>query len=112
MAAPHTAATVNDCAPMTTATPRPDTDAVVIEDDYDAEHRYDRPALGALQALRPSRVLYEGSVSKVLAPALRIGLLVLPDRWRVPLVERNRLSDLGCATLPQATLAYLIRSGG
>ncbi len=87
-------------------------DAVVVEDDYDAEHRYDRPALGAVQALAPERVVYLGSVSKVLAPALRIGWLVAPARLAADLVELKRLNDLGCGTLPQAAFAHLLRAGG
>ncbi|CAM06091.1 GntR family transcriptional regulator [Saccharopolyspora erythraea NRRL 2338] len=87
-------------------------DGLVVEDDYDAEHRYDRPALGAMQALAPTRVIYQGSVSKVLAPALRLGWLVLPPALLPELVERKRLDDLGCATLPQAAFAHLLRTGG
>ncbi|WP_020670442.1 PLP-dependent aminotransferase family protein [Amycolatopsis nigrescens] len=87
-------------------------DGVVLEDDYDAEHRYDRPALGAIRALDPDRVLYLGSVSKVLVPALRIGWLVVPPAWRAELVEAKRQHDLGCSALPQAALAGLLRSGG
>ncbi|GAA2818580.1 PLP-dependent aminotransferase family protein [Saccharopolyspora taberi] len=87
-------------------------DGLVIEDDYDAEHRYDRPALGAMQALDPARVIYQGSVSKVLAPALRLGWLVLPPALLPEVVERKRLDDLGSATLPQAAFAQLLRSGG
>ena len=45
--------------------------ALAIEDDYDAEYRYDRAAVGALQGLDPERVVYAGTTSKVLAPALR-----------------------------------------
>jgi GntR family transcriptional regulator/MocR family aminotransferase len=52
--------------------------AIAIEDDYDAEYRYDRAAVGALQGLDPDLVVYAGSVSKTLAPALRIGWLVVP----------------------------------
>ncbi len=51
---------------------------LVIEDDYDAEYRYDRAPLGAMQGLAPDRVVYSGTASKTLAPALRIGWLVLP----------------------------------
>ncbi|MCE7008582.1 PLP-dependent aminotransferase family protein [Kibdelosporangium philippinense] len=89
-----------------------DVDGYIVEDDYDAEHRYDRPALGAMQALDPSRVVYEGSVSKVLAPALRLGWSVIPDRLRAGVIARKRVSDMGCATLPQAAFAVMLRSGG
>ncbi|GLZ35569.1 GntR family transcriptional regulator [Lentzea sp. NBRC 105346] len=87
-------------------------DALIIEDDYDAEHRYDRPALGALQSLAPEHVVYQGSTSKVLAPAMRLAWLVVPDRLRDTVVDRKRLDDLGSATIPQAALAHLIRTGG
>lgn len=89
-----------------------DVDGYVVEDDYDAEHRYDRPALGAMQALDPSRVIYVGSVSKVLAPALRLGWSVLPDRLRADVVARKRITDMGSATLPQAAFALMLRAGG
>src|SRR3954468_66961 len=55
-------------------------DAIAIEDDYDAEYRYDRAAVGALQGLEPDRVVYAGSASKTLAPALRIAWLAVPPR--------------------------------
>ncbi|WP_433268455.1 PLP-dependent aminotransferase family protein [Actinosynnema sp. CS-041913] len=87
-------------------------DGVVIEDDYDAEHRYDRAAMGAMQALDPTRVIYQGSASKVLAPALRLGWLVLPPDLRDTIVERKRLDDLGTGTLHQAAFAQLLRTGG
>ena len=51
-------------------------DAVILEDDYDAEYRYDRHPIGALQGLDPERVVYCGSVSKTLSPALRLGWAV------------------------------------
>ncbi|MEV2275604.1 PLP-dependent aminotransferase family protein [Nocardiopsis sp. NPDC049922] len=84
---------------------------LVIEDDYDAEHRYDRPPVPALAATAPDRVCYNGSVSKLLAPALRLGWMVGPPRWHDALVEAKRFSDLGNATLPQLTLAHLMASG-
>ncbi|NUT46204.1 MAG: PLP-dependent aminotransferase family protein, partial [Saccharothrix sp.] len=87
-------------------------DGVVVEDDYDAEHRYDRPALGAMQALDPTRVVYQGSASKVLAPALRLGWLVPPPSLHDAIVERKRLDDLGTGTLPQAAFARLLATGG
>ncbi|RZS44411.1 GntR family transcriptional regulator [Herbihabitans rhizosphaerae] len=89
-----------------------DGERLIVEDDYDAEHRYDRPALRAMQSLRPARVVYVGSVSKTLAPALRLGWLVLSPDLRAAVVERKRLTDLGCSPLHQAAFAHLLRSGG
>jgi GntR family transcriptional regulator / MocR family aminotransferase len=57
-----------------------DTGALVIEDDYDAEYRYDRHPVGALQGLAPDHVVHVHSVSKSLAPALRLGWAALPAR--------------------------------
>ncbi|WP_026316349.1 PLP-dependent aminotransferase family protein [Actinokineospora enzanensis] len=87
-------------------------DGYVLEDDYDAEHRYDRPAVGTTQVLDRDRVIYLGSVSKVLAPAIRLGWMVVPATLRERVVDHKRLSDLGCSPLPQAALAHLLRSGG
>ena len=84
---------------------------LVIEDDYDAEYRYDRAPLAALQGLAPDRVIYLGTVSKTLAPALRLGWLVLPPGL-VGLVAKERsLADHGAPTLDQLALARLITSG-
>ncbi|MQY39654.1 hypothetical protein SRB17_76810 [Streptomyces sp. RB17] len=85
---------------------------LILEDDYDAEHRYDRPPVPALRALLADRVCYMGSVSKLLAPALRIGWLVAPPRYRTDLVDAKRFNDLGNAVLPQLVLAQLMDSGG
>jgi GntR family transcriptional regulator/MocR family aminotransferase len=84
---------------------------LILEDDYDAEHRYDRPPVPALRALLADRVCYLGSVSKLLAPALRIGWLVAPARHRPALVDAKRFNDLGNAVLPQLVLARLMESG-
>ena len=53
-------------------------DGMIIEDDYDAEFRYDREPVGALQGLAADRVVSVSTVSKSLAPALRIGWLLCP----------------------------------
>jgi GntR family transcriptional regulator/MocR family aminotransferase len=89
-----------------------DVDGLIIEDDYDAEHRYDTAPVSALQALDPAHVAYQGSISKTLAPALRIGWVVVPATLRARLVERKRLHDLGGSPLPHAALAHLLRTGG
>jgi GntR family transcriptional regulator/MocR family aminotransferase len=84
---------------------------VVIEDDYDAEYRYDRAPLGAMQGLASDRVIYMGTVSKTLAPALRLGWLVLPPRLVERVVSEKLLADHGCPTIDQLALAHLIESG-
>jgi GntR family transcriptional regulator / MocR family aminotransferase len=84
---------------------------LIIEDDYDAEHRYDRPPVSALRAVLREQVCYTGSVSKLLAPALRIGWLLAPARYRDALVAAKHDSDLGNAALPQLVLAELMASG-
>ncbi|MGW4116451.1 aminotransferase-like domain-containing protein [Actinosynnema sp. NPDC004786] len=84
---------------------------LVVEDDYDAEHRYDRPPVAALRAVLPDRVCYAGSVSKVLAPALRVGWLLVPGAYHGAVVEAKRYADLGNAVLPQLVLAALMESG-
>jgi GntR family transcriptional regulator / MocR family aminotransferase len=84
---------------------------VVLEDDYDAEYRYDREPVGAMQALGPDLVAYAGSVSKTLAPGLRLGWLVAPRVLAGELVEAKRLDDHGSNVLDQLTLAELLGSG-
>ncbi|HEY3562646.1 MAG TPA: PLP-dependent aminotransferase family protein [Kribbella sp.] len=84
---------------------------LIIEDDYDAEHRYDRPPVPALRSMLPDQVIYTGSVSKLLAPALRIGWMLAPPQYKDELIARKRLADLGSAVLPQLTLAHLMESG-
>ena len=84
---------------------------LIIEDDYDAEHRYDRPPVPALRAALPGQVCYAGSISKLLAPALRVGWILAPARYHDALVTAKRDADLGNAILPQLVLAELMGSG-
>ncbi|WP_454860295.1 MocR-like pyridoxine biosynthesis transcription factor PdxR [Promicromonospora soli] len=88
-------------------------DGLVIEDDYDAEFRYDRRPVPALQGLDPDRVLLLGSTSKTLAPAFGIGWMVVPQRWRAAVLEVSvrRGPTPGPATLDQLTLARFVAGG-
>ena len=89
-----------------------DNDGLIIEDDYDAEFRYDRAPIGALQGLAPQRVAYAGCASKTLTPALRLGWLTVPD-WLVDKVLGQKLlDDMGNTLLEQLTLARFVESGG
>jgi GntR family transcriptional regulator/MocR family aminotransferase len=88
-----------------------DRDATLIEDDYDAEFRYDREPVGALQGLAPERVATLGSVSKSLAPALRLGWVVCPPRLVDAIAEEKRMDDRSGPVLDQLALAALIESG-
>ncbi|SDK20817.1 PLP-dependent aminotransferase family protein [Streptomyces indicus] len=86
-------------------------DGLVIEDDYDGDFRYDRAPVGALQGLDPDHVAYTGSVSKSLAPGMRLGWMVVPERLADAVVARKRLMDLGNPALDQETLARFIEHG-
>ncbi len=86
-------------------------DGVIFEDDYDAEFRYDRQAVGSLQGLDPERVFALGSVSKTIAPAIRIGWVLAPPRFLEALTEEKQLSSRGAPGLDQEALALLIESG-
>jgi GntR family transcriptional regulator/MocR family aminotransferase len=85
--------------------------AWIVEDDYDGEFRYDRQPVGALQALDPSRVIYIGTASKVLAPGVRLAWLAVPHPLVAPLAEARRQSDRQSPALDQLALAELVRSG-
>jgi GntR family transcriptional regulator/MocR family aminotransferase len=86
-------------------------DRLVIEDDYDAEFRYDRRPLAALQGLDPARVAYVGTASKTLAPALRLGWILAPAALAPALAAEKLAADSGSPALDQLALAHLIASG-
>jgi GntR family transcriptional regulator/MocR family aminotransferase len=89
-----------------------DHDGLVIEDDYDAEFRYDRAPIGALQGLAPEQVAYAGCASKTLTPALRLGWIVLPRRFVDDVIREKVLDDMGTTMLEQLALARFIGNGG
>nr|WSX79174.1 PLP-dependent aminotransferase family protein [Streptomyces sp. NBC_00899] len=81
---------------------------LVVEDDYDGEFRYDRQPVGALQGTAPDHVVYLGTASKTLGPALRLGWMVLPPHLVRPIAEAKLYSDHHTGTVGQLTLAGLI----
>ena len=84
---------------------------LIVEDDYDAEYRYDRAAVGALQGLAPEHVLYIGSASKRLLPGLRLGWMLLPS-WLVwQLSTAKAVHDGGSEVLGQLTLCDFVVRG-
>jgi GntR family transcriptional regulator / MocR family aminotransferase len=87
-------------------------DHLVIEDDYDAEYRYDRAPVGALQGIAPDRVVYVGSTSKTLAPGLRIGWMVLPTHLVGAVTLSKGLADTGSSVMDQIAFARLLTTGG
>ncbi|MFF7471991.1 aminotransferase class I/II-fold pyridoxal phosphate-dependent enzyme [Streptomyces sp. NPDC008092] len=86
-------------------------DGLLLEDDYDGDFRYDRAPVGALQGLDPERVAYMGSVSKSLAPGLRLGWLLVPEFLADSVVDRKRTMDLGHPSLDQAVFARFLERG-
>lgn len=84
---------------------------VVIEDDYDAEYRYDHQPIGSLQGLAPDHVIYAGSSSKTVAPSLRLGWIVVPPRLRDRIVESKRTAGTTPTPIFQLAFADLIERG-
>lgn len=84
----------------------------IIEDDYDAEYRYDSDPVGSLQPFEPARIITGSSISKTLAPGLRLGWLVLPPALIDAAVRLKAAFDLGTQILSQAAFAELLRTGG
>jgi GntR family transcriptional regulator/MocR family aminotransferase len=86
-------------------------DALIIEDDYDAEYRYDREPIGCIQGLAPDRVVYGGSASKTLAPGLRMGWLIVPTDMVERVAAVKERADNGTATLDQLAFADFLTRG-
>ncbi|WP_407562436.1 PLP-dependent aminotransferase family protein [Streptomyces sp. 184] len=85
--------------------------ALVIEDDYDAEYRYDRAPVGAIQGLAPDRVVYCGTASKTLVPGLRLGWMLVPPHLVDDVAQAKLLADRGSAVIDQLTFADFLGRG-
>jgi len=85
--------------------------AFLIEDDYDAEYRYDREPVGALQGLGSDRVIYVGSASKVLSPALRLGWMIVPNELMPEVTHKKLHTDRGSSALEQLAFADFVTRG-
>ncbi|GGJ14587.1 MocR-like pyridoxine biosynthesis transcription factor PdxR [Streptomyces brasiliensis] len=82
--------------------------ALIVEDDYDGEFRYDRQPVGALQGMAPAQVVYLGTASKTLGPALRLGWMVLPPHLVDAVADAKLHSDHHTESIGQLALAELI----
>ncbi|TCC49108.1 PLP-dependent aminotransferase family protein [Kribbella capetownensis] len=83
----------------------------IVEDDYDAEFRYDREPVGVVQGLAPDRVFAVGTVSKSLAPAVRLGWVLCPSTMLEAVADQKNALDRGCPGIDQLALARLMESG-
>jgi GntR family transcriptional regulator/MocR family aminotransferase len=88
-----------------------DRGALILEDDYDAEYRYDREPIGALHGLAPEHVIYSGSASKTLAPGLRLGWMLVPRRLVEAVATTKDLLDRGSPSLEQLAFADFLSRG-
>ncbi|MCR5978729.1 aminotransferase class I/II-fold pyridoxal phosphate-dependent enzyme [Gordonia jinghuaiqii] len=87
------------------------TGAIIVEDDYDGEFRYDRDPVGALQALGPDVVIHAGSMSKSLSPAVRVGWLALPPHLVQVVLDAKGIREPDASIVDQLVLAELIDTG-
>jgi GntR family transcriptional regulator/MocR family aminotransferase len=86
-------------------------DGLIVEDDYDAEFRYDRAAIGAVQGLDPERVVHIGTASKTLAPGLRLGWMSLPEGLVAEVRTAKAAADSGSPAIDQLAFAGFLASG-
>jgi GntR family transcriptional regulator/MocR family aminotransferase len=84
---------------------------VVLEDDYDSEYAYDTPPVRTLQRLAPERVVYLGTTSKTLAPALRLGWMVAPAELAAAVAAERWAVDSGGPAIAARAYARLLATG-
>jgi GntR family transcriptional regulator/MocR family aminotransferase len=87
------------------------TGGLIIEDDYDAEYRYDQTPVGSLQGLAPDHVIYAGTASKTLAPGLRLGWLIAPPALADAMAIRKHELDRGSPVIDQLAFAEFVVKG-
>lgn len=86
-------------------------DCYIIEDDYDTEFRYEGQPISSVYELNPNRVIYIGSFSKILAPALRLGYILLPEALIPEYLNLKMYSDMHTESISQLVLAKFIDEG-
>lgn len=87
-------------------------DCYIVEDDYDSEFRYEGQPVHSLYELNPQRVIYLGSFSKILAPALRLGYILLPDNLIAAYKLTKKYADVHTEIFSQYVLSTFINNGG
>jgi GntR family transcriptional regulator / MocR family aminotransferase len=86
-------------------------DALILEDDYDAEYRYDREPVAALQGMAPDHVAFCATASKTLAPALRVAWSVLPERLVRDVTRQYVVTWASPSAIQQVAMANFLASG-
>lgn len=84
---------------------------LIVEDDYDAEYRYDQQPIAALQGLAPDCVAYIGTTSKTMAPGLRLAWLLVPSHLVGDVSAQQSVTRAGPSALVQATYATMLERG-
>src|SRR5216684_1058635 len=87
-------------------------DAYIFEDDHNSEFRYTGPPLPCLQGLdNAGRVIYSGTMSKILYPSLRLGYILAPEQLVEPMIKIRAVMDQHSSAIDQATLARFMAEG-
>lgn len=86
-------------------------DAYIVEDDYDSEFRFEGNPIQSMQSIEPSRVIYIGTFSKTLSPAIRMGYMVIPDALIDKIKSAKYIADIHSPILEQLTMSAFIREG-